>query len=278
MTEKQKEISSKLGSSPSIGNNAKQKELCRSQLASILSTSTNDRCQELIDKVSEMRYLKVRERQINKFNRVLPKKEGNITWSAVNTPVNSVLPAVSASSLQAGNTSPQASIAPQAASNSQAGSQLANNNRKSVLILSILSRQVIGSSTPQAVSANPQGDSAVPPRQAVPRQTVLIPRQSVLNPQVLIVFPQAGSSSQASSQLVNSNIVCVSQTGRQVIVSSNPQAVSTNSQGASAVPPQAGRSQADSTDCQAVSAESLGANNVFPWEVAVPRQEALVLR
>ena len=38
-------------------------------------------CQELIDKVREFRYLKVRERQISKFNRLL-QKEGNITWSS----------------------------------------------------------------------------------------------------------------------------------------------------------------------------------------------------
>ena len=36
-------------------------------------------CQELIDKVRELRYLKVGERQINKFNRLL-QKERNTTW------------------------------------------------------------------------------------------------------------------------------------------------------------------------------------------------------
>ena len=50
-----------------LGYNAKQRDLCRSQLASLLSTSTMNKCQELIDKVSEFRYLKVRERQINKI-------------------------------------------------------------------------------------------------------------------------------------------------------------------------------------------------------------------
>ena len=58
-----------------LGDNAKQRELCRSQLASILSTSTMNKCQQLIDKVSEPRFLKVRERQINKFNRLLHKKK-----------------------------------------------------------------------------------------------------------------------------------------------------------------------------------------------------------
>ena len=73
-----------------LGYNVKQRELCRSQLASILSTSTMNKCQELIDKLNEFRYLKVRERQINKSNRLLHKKEGNITWSVpASTPVNS---------------------------------------------------------------------------------------------------------------------------------------------------------------------------------------------
>ena len=102
-----------------LGNNAKQRDLCRSQLASILSTSTMNKCQEFIDKVSEFRYLKVKERQINKFNRLLQRKEGNITWSAsaTSTPVNSTLQGVSASFPKSGSTSPQGSIAPQTTSN-----------------------------------------------------------------------------------------------------------------------------------------------------------------
>ena len=72
---------------------------------SVLSTSTMNKCQEFIDKVGEFRYLKVRERQINKFNRLLQKREGNITWYT--------LVAVSAIFPQAGSTSPQTtSIAP----------------------------------------------------------------------------------------------------------------------------------------------------------------------
>ena len=172
-----------------LGYNAKQVELCRSQLASILSTSTMNKCQELIDKVSEFRYLKVRERQINKYNSLLHKKEGNITWSVpTSTLVNSTLPAVSASSPQAGSIFPQAIIiASQVGSNSQAGSQVVNNIRQAVSS-SQAGSQVIGSSNsanssnPQAVSANSQRASTVPPRQVVPRQTVLVPGQSVLSP------------------------------------------------------------------------------------------------
>ena len=56
-----------------LDNNAKQMDLCRSKLASIISTTLMLDCQELIDKVKEFRYLKVWERQINNFNRLLLK-------------------------------------------------------------------------------------------------------------------------------------------------------------------------------------------------------------
>ena len=58
-----------------LQNNAKQRDLCRSQLASIISTTSMLECQEFIDKVREFRYLKVWERQISKFDRLLQRKE-----------------------------------------------------------------------------------------------------------------------------------------------------------------------------------------------------------
>ena len=64
----------------SLVDNSKQKDLCRSQLVSIVSITTMQQCQELIDKVREFIHLKVRDRQINKFNRLLQKIEGNITY------------------------------------------------------------------------------------------------------------------------------------------------------------------------------------------------------
>ena len=61
-----------------LGDIAKQRELSRSKLASIVSIM--DKCQQFIGKVSELRFLKIKERQVNKFNRLLLKKEGNMTW------------------------------------------------------------------------------------------------------------------------------------------------------------------------------------------------------
>ena len=61
-----------------LEDNAKQRDLNRSKLASIISNTSMKECQELIDKVSEFRHSKVKQRQINKFNRLI-EKEGNIT-------------------------------------------------------------------------------------------------------------------------------------------------------------------------------------------------------
>ena len=57
----------------------KQTELCRSQLASILSAQRLSEYQGFIEKVGEIRFTKVKQRQLNKFNNLLNKKEGNIT-------------------------------------------------------------------------------------------------------------------------------------------------------------------------------------------------------
>ena len=58
---------------------AKQTEECRTQLASIISAEGLRECQGFINKVSEIRFTKARQRQLNKFNILINKKEGNIT-------------------------------------------------------------------------------------------------------------------------------------------------------------------------------------------------------
>ena len=58
---------------------AKQTEHCRTQLASIISAERLGECKDFIIKVSETRFIKVRQRQLNKFNTLINKKQGNIT-------------------------------------------------------------------------------------------------------------------------------------------------------------------------------------------------------
>ena len=62
---------------------AKQTEECRTKLASIISAERLRECQDFINKVSEIRFTKVRQRQLNKFNILVTKKEGNITRANV---------------------------------------------------------------------------------------------------------------------------------------------------------------------------------------------------
>ena len=59
-----------------LDNVAKQTEECRTQLVSIISGQRLRECQGFTDKVSEIRFTKVRQRQLNKFNILINKKEG----------------------------------------------------------------------------------------------------------------------------------------------------------------------------------------------------------
>ena len=72
-----------------LDNISKQTEECRSQLASIISAHRLRECQAFVDKVGEIRFTKVKQRQLNKYNILLNKKEGNITRANATTPTNS---------------------------------------------------------------------------------------------------------------------------------------------------------------------------------------------
>ena len=106
-----------------------------------------EKYQELIDKVSEFRHSKVKQRQINKFNWFI-EKEGNITW--LGTP-----------SAQVGSTFPWAARV----SSSKAGSTLPLQ---------------LGLVLPRQLASVPPKQVALLPRQLVhtfPRQAALIPSE-----------------------------------------------------------------------------------------------------
>ena len=65
-----------------LDNNAKQLELTRSKIASILPAPSYQQCQEFIEKIKETRFTKGKERQVRKFNNLLNKKEGSIIWQS----------------------------------------------------------------------------------------------------------------------------------------------------------------------------------------------------
>ena len=58
-----------------LDNVAKQTEECRTQLASLISAQRLTECKGFIDKVSEIRFTKVRQRQLNTFNILINKRK-----------------------------------------------------------------------------------------------------------------------------------------------------------------------------------------------------------
>ena len=100
-----------------LDNTSKQLEECRSQLVAIISTQRLRECQDFIDKVGEIRFNKVKQRQLNKFNLLTIRKEGNITRSNtnlnnhnLNSQTNSQVNQISQA--REGSTPPQASPPP----------------------------------------------------------------------------------------------------------------------------------------------------------------------
>ena len=70
---------------------AQQTEHCRTQLASIISAERLSECQDFNNKVSEVRFNKVKQRQLNKFNILINKKQGNITRANATTCSNNLV-------------------------------------------------------------------------------------------------------------------------------------------------------------------------------------------
>ena len=162
---------------------------------SIVPTSIMDKCQQFIDKLSELRFLKIKERQVNKFNRLLLKKEGNITWlcsphagrqagssqdgSTGSKAANASSPQAVSSQAVSTNSQGDSTVPPQAGS-SQAESA-------SPQAASASSSQ-IGSS--QAVSTDSQGDSTVPPDRYFPCRECWCKGSQYLSPGSLHYLPR----------------------------------------------------------------------------------------
>ena len=170
-----------------LDNISKQTALCRLQLASILSAQRLRECQCFIEKVGEIRFNKVKQRQLNKFKNLLNKKEGNLT--RVNSSLNLI-------SSQAGRCSP--SPRGRKHSISFPGSCSPSPGEGSSLVASQTGRQAgtylppgEGSNlvTSQAVAHLPPGEesSLAATTQAVPPSflmTALPPKQAVRPPQI----------------------------------------------------------------------------------------------
>ena len=140
---------------------AKQTEECRTQLASIISAGRLRECQGFIDKVSEIRFTKVRQRQLNKFNILINKKEGNITSAnAINLTLSNNLG--SQAGRQASTSLPPGKVATQ--TSRQAGTLLpSREGRSSAQAIAHLPPREGSNSTP----AGSQSGALLPPNSPV---------------------------------------------------------------------------------------------------------------
>ena len=206
-----------------------------------------DKCQQFIAKVSELRFLKIKERQVNKFNRLMIKKQGNITWFSTVPLVNP----------QAGSASPQvaSTSVPQTGSSwEDSASQTASASSPQTVSFQAVSSQAV--SCPQAGSS--QEDSTSQAASASSPQTVNAQAVSSnfsqaesADPQVVSapVFQPVNSQEDSAAQAVStSQPASTPQTVSSQAVSTDPQVVNTSAS-------QAGSPREDSAS-QAASASS----------------------
>ena len=178
-----------------LDNTSKQLEECRSQLAAIISTQRLRECQDFVDKVGEIRFNKVKQRQLNKFNLLTIRKEGNITRSNtnlnnynLNSQVNSQVNQFSQA--REGSAPPQASpqgrqqVSPGRSSHFSAPSQANSQARE-------------GGAPPQAGATSPGEDNRSPLAGPPHREARTSPPPSQANSQAREggAPPQAGATS-----------------------------------------------------------------------------------
>ena len=116
---------------------------CRDKLASIISQERLEQCQDFINKVSELRFIKVKQRQINKLNHLVTKKEGNITSISNNITLNRLVqsppnarnptPATALLPPGEGDNSPPATGHPPPEGNSSPNNNLASNSNSNTI-------------------------------------------------------------------------------------------------------------------------------------------------
>ena len=154
---------------------------CRTKLASIILQERLEQCQGFINKVSELRFNKVKQRQINKLNHLVSKKEGNITISSNNTTLNRQVqsptssrshnptPATALLPPGEGDNSPLAAVHLPLEGNSYLDSQASNNNNTTSNSVNNTTSNLINSTTSNSVNnqTNSQASQAPPLNQTL---------------------------------------------------------------------------------------------------------------
>ena len=209
---------------------------CRAKLASIISQERLEQCQHFINKVSELRFNKVKQRQINKLNHLVSKKEGNITNNItlnrqVQSPPNSRNPTPATALLppREGDNSPPATVHPPPEGNSSINNQASNSNN-------ITSNSI--SSNPVSNQTNSQG----PSHNQTPAIAHLPPREGSNSPPGAVQLPLEATSSPPQPRSTTAREENNSSQANSPPVTNNPQSLRASQAGHSSNPPgQAGR-------------------------------------
>ena len=169
---------------------------CRAKLASIILQERLEQCQHFINKVSELRFNKVKQRQINKLNHLVSKKEGNITNNITlnrqfQSPPNShnPTPATALLSPGEGDNSPLATVHPPLEGNSSINNQASNNNN----------------TTSNSVNSNPVSNqnSQGPSHNQTPAIAHLPPGEGSNSPPGAVQLPSEATSSPPQPRSTN---------------------------------------------------------------------------
>ena len=161
-----------------LDNTSKQLEECRSQLVAIISTQRLRECQDFVDKVGEIKFNKVKQRQLNKFNLLTISKEGNITRSNtnlnnhnLNSQTNSQVNQISQA--REGNAPPQASPPPREDNRSSQAGPAHGEASTSLSPSQANSQAREGGAPPQAGAIHPGEDKSFPGYYLPPLRPVL---------------------------------------------------------------------------------------------------------
>ena len=168
---------------------------CRAKLASIISQERLEQCQDFINKVSELRFNKVKQRQISKLNHLVTKKEGNITHNItlnrlaqrlpnphIPTPATALLPPGE------GNNSPPATVHPPPEANSSLNNLASNSNTTNNSVNTNSSLNLVNQVSNQTISQ-------VPPHNQTPAIAHLPSREGSNSPLVAVQLPPEAISS-----------------------------------------------------------------------------------
>ena len=200
-----------------------------------------EQCQDFINKVSELRFNKVKQRQINKLNHLVTKKEGNITHNItlnrlaqrppnphIPTPATALLPP------REGNNSPPATVHPPPEANSSLNNLASNSNTTNNSVNTNSSLNLVNQVSNQTISQ-------VPPHNQTPAIAHLPPGEGSNSPPVAVQLPPEAISSPPQTRSTTAREENNSSQANSPPVTNIPQYHRASQAGHSVNPPRASR-------------------------------------